>query len=246
MELQDQVAVVTGAGRGIGRAIALELAARGAKVVLASRSQDQLEEVAKEITGAGGTALCVATDVAQSEQVDALIARTLEQFSQLDILVNNAGVTRDTVLLRMKDSDWDTVLNVNLKSAFLCTRSASKTMLKKRYGRIINITSVIGQIGNAGQSNYAASKAGLIGFTQSVARELASRNITVNAVAPGYIETEMTSGLPEKVQQQILAQIPMGRMGKAEEVARLVGFLVSPTSGYITGQVFNVDGGMVM
>ena len=246
MELQDQVAVVTGAGRGIGRAIALELAARGAKVVLASRSQDQLEEVAKEITGAGGTALCVATDVAQSEQVDALIARTLEEFSQLDILVNNAGVTRDTVLLRMKDSDWDTVLNVNLKSAFLCTRSASKTMLKKRYGRIINITSVIGQIGNAGQSNYAASKAGLIGFTQSVARELASRNITVNAVAPGYIETEMTSGLPEKVQQQILAQIPMGRMGKAEEVARLVGFLVSPTSGYITGQVFNVDGGMVM
>ncbi|MGE0493476.1 MAG: 3-oxoacyl-[acyl-carrier-protein] reductase [Vulcanimicrobiota bacterium] len=246
MELQDQVAVVTGAGRGIGRAIALELAARGAKVVLASRSQDQLEEVAGQITQAGGTALCVATDVSDSEQVDALIARTLEEFSQLDILVNNAGVTRDTVLLRMKDSDWDTVLNVNLKSAFLCTRAASKTMLKKRYGRIVNITSVIGQIGNAGQSNYAASKAGLIGFTQSVARELASRNITVNAVAPGYIETEMTSGLPEKVQQQILAQIPMGRMGQAEEVARLVSFLVSPTSAYITGQVFNVDGGMVM
>lgn len=246
MELKDQIAVVTGAGRGIGRAVALELAGRGATVVLVARSRDQLEQVAAEIAQAGGQAAVMPADVADAEQVQAMVDQTIEKYEKIDILVNNAGVTRDTVLLRMKEADWDTVISVNLKSAFLCTKAVSKGMLRKRYGRIVNMTSVIGQIGNAGQSNYAASKAGLIGFTQSIARELASRNITVNAVAPGYIATEMTDGLPEKIKEQVMAQIPMGRMGEPGDVASLVGFLVGPTSAYITGQVFNVDGGMVM
>lgn len=246
MELKDQIAVVTGAGRGIGRAVALELAGRGATVVLVARSRDQLEQVAAEIAQAGGQAAVMPADVADAEQVQAMVDQTIEKYEKIDILVNNAGVTRDTVLLRMKEADWDTVISVNLKSAFLCTKAVSKGMLRKRYGRIVNMTSVIGQIGNAGQSNYAASKAGLIGFTQSIARELASRNITVNAVAPGYIATEMTDGLPEKIKEQVMAQIPMGRMGEPGDVASLVSFLVGPTSAYITGQVFNVDGGMVM
>jgi len=244
MELEGQVALVTGAGRGIGKAIALELACHGAKLVLAARSGDQLREVAAAV--APIEAEVVETDVADPAAVEALVARALERFGQIDVLVNNAGITRDGLLMRMKDEDWDQVLAVNLKSAFLLTRAVSKSMLRKKSGRIINITSVIGQMGNAGQANYAASKAGLIGFTKSVARELASRGILVNAVAPGYIDTDMTSGLPEAAQKAILDQIPLGTLGQAGDVANIVRFLASPNTRYVTGQVFNVDGGMVM
>ncbi len=244
MELEGQVALVTGAGRGIGKAIALELARHGARLVLAARSGDQLREVAAAV--APMETEVVETDVSCGPAVEALVARALERFGQIDVLVNNAGITKDGLLMRMKDEDWDQVLSVNLKSAFLLTRAVSKSMLRKKSGRIINITSVIGQMGNAGQSNYAASKAGLIGFTKSVARELASRGILVNAVAPGYIDTDMTSGLPEAAQKAILAQIPLGTLGQPADVANIVRFLASPHTRYVTGQVFNVDGGMVM
>jgi 3-oxoacyl-[acyl-carrier protein] reductase len=243
--LKGQVAVVTGASRGIGRAIAIELATYGATVVVNyASSSDAANKVVAEITDAGGEAIALQADVSQSEQVDALINAVIDKFKRIDILVNNAGITRDTLLLRMKPEDWQAVIDLNLTGVFLCTRAVSKIMLKQRSGRIISITSVAGQMGNPGQSNYSAAKAGVIGFTKSVAKELSSRGITVNAVAPGFITTDMTSDLKS---DEILKYIPLGRYGQPEEIAGMVRFLAAdPAAAYITGQVFNVDGGMVM
>ncbi len=246
IELQGQVAMVTGAGRGIGRAIALELASAGADLVLCARTAAQLEEVAGEVRALGRQALVAPGDVSKGTDVESVVTGALEHFGRIDILVNNAGITRDSVLIRMKEEAWDEVMEVNLRSAFLCTRAVSKGMLKQRSGRIVNITSVIGLMGNAGQANYAASKAGLVGFTRSVARELASRGVTVNAVAPGYIQTEMTRDLPARAREWILERVPMGFLGEPEDVARVVRFLSAPQTRYVTGQVLNVDGGMVM
>ncbi len=245
MELQGQKALVTGASRGIGAAIALELAKGGAEVALLARSLEGLEASATAIREAGGTAHCFAADVSDAAQFEAAIGEAHKQMGRLDILVNNAGITRDKLIIQMKDDDWDQVLQVNLRSAFVACKAAAKIMLRQKSGRIIQISSVIGVIGNAGQSNYAASKAGTIGLVKSLAKELASRTITVNAVAPGYVETDMTSVLPDKVREQILTQIPLGRIGSAGDIAPLVRFLAGPGSSYITGQVFHVDGGMV-
>jgi 3-oxoacyl-[acyl-carrier protein] reductase len=243
---EGRVAVVTGGAKGIGRAIATHLAQGGAKLVLAGRSEGPLEELRAEIQGQGGEAVAVRADVAVEADADALCARALEAFGKAEILVNNAGVTRDGLLLRMSDADWDQVIDTNLKGAFHCTRAFARPMVRQKWGRIVNIASVIGLIGNAGQTNYAASKAGLLGLTKAVAKELASRHITVNAVAPGFIETAMTDSLGEKVREGLMAQIPMGRLGKAEDVAQAVGFLCSEGAAYVTGQVLTVDGGMVM
>ena len=243
--LREQVAVVTGASRGIGRAIAQELAQLGASVVdnYASSSQ-AAEELVSEITAAGGNAIALQADVSKAEEVDKLISSVLEKFNRIDILVNNAGITRDTLLLRMKPEDWQAVINLNLTGVYLCIRAVSKSMLKKRSGRIINIASVAGQMGNPGQANYSAAKAGVIGLTKTLAKEFASRGITVNAVSTGFIETDMTSNLQS---EEILKAIPLGRYGKPEEIAGMVRFLAADTAAaYITGQVFNVDGGMVM
>ena len=242
--LAGQSALVTGAGRGIGREIARDFAKMGAEVLLVARSTEQLNEVATSIEAEGGRAHTFAADLLDGAQVKAVADRFLS-LENPTILVNNAGITKDGVLLRMKDEQWDDVLNLNLRSAFLLCRAVSKAMMKARYGRIINMTSVIGIRGNAGQTNYAASKAGLIGFTKSLARELGPRNITVNAVAPGYIETEMTASLPDKVKESILDQVPLGRMGQPKDIARAVSFLAHPQSDYITGQVLNVNGGML-
>jgi 3-oxoacyl-[acyl-carrier protein] reductase len=245
-QLANQIAVVTGAGRGIGRAIALKFASEGADVVVVSRTQENSEKVANEIRALGRKAWAFAVDVADAAVVSAAAEKILADCGKVDILVNNAGVTRDGLLMRMSDADWDTVLDTNLKGAFLVTKAFSRAMIKARTGRIINVSSVIGLIGNAGQCNYAASKAGLIGFTQSVAKELASRGITVNAIAPGFIETDMTSELKPEMREAILKQIPLGSFGSADDIAGAALYLASPAARYVTGQILTVDGGMVM
>lgn len=243
--LRGKVAIVTGASRGIGRSTALALAAEGARVVVNyASSQASADQVVAEIAVLGSEAIALAADVSNADQVESLVNATMEKWGQVDVLVNNAGITRDTLLLRMKPEEWQAVINLNLTGVFLCTRAVSKIMLKQRSGRIINITSVAGQMGNPGQANYSAAKAGVIGFTKTVAKELASRGITVNAVAPGFIATDMTTNLKA---DEILKFIPLGRYGQPEEVAGLIRFLAAdPAAAYITGQTMNVDGGMVM
>ena len=245
-QLANQIAVITGAGRGIGRAIALKYASEGADVVVVSRTQENSEKVAAEVRALGRRAWAFAVDVADAAAVNAAAEKILAETGKVDILVNNAGVTRDGLLMRMADADWDVVLNTNLKGAFLVTKAFSRAMIKARSGSIINISSVIGLIGNAGQCNYAASKAGLIGFTQSVAKELAGRGITVNAIAPGFIQTDMTSELKEEMRAALLKQIPLGSFGEADDIAGAALYLASPAARYVTGQVLTVDGGMVM
>ncbi|MEW9667598.1 3-oxoacyl-[acyl-carrier-protein] reductase [Ammoniphilus sp. 3BR4] len=245
--VQNKVAVVTGASRGIGRSIALALAESGADVVVNYAGSEQAaREVASEIEKLGRKALVVQADVADSEQVAQLIQQTIEAFGRVDVLVNNAGITRDNLLMRMKDDEWDDVIATNLKGVYNCIKAVTRPMMKQRSGRIINISSVVAALGNAGQANYVAAKAGVIGLTKSVARELASRGITVNAVAPGFIETDMTAKLSEEIQSGLMNQIPLGRLGKPEDIAQMVRFLASDQSSYITGQTFHVDGGMYM
>jgi len=244
--LQGKVAIVTGASRGIGRCTALELARAGADLVVCARSEAPLKALASEIEALGRKALAVVVDVVKNEDISTLIEQTMATFGRIDILVNNAGITRDGLLLRMKESDWDEVLDTNLKSAFLLTRAVAKIMSKQRSGRMINISSVVGEMGNLGQVNYSASKAGLIGLTKSVARELARRDITVNAIAPGFIETDMTEDLGEKARTELASQIPLGRLGQAEDIAHAVIYLASDRASYITGQVLGVNGGMYM
>lgn len=244
--LAGKVAVVTGAGRGIGRAIALRFAAEGADVVCVSRTADNAARVADEVRAAGRKAWAQAVDVADGAAVSAAAEQALAEAGKVDILVNNAGVTRDGLLMRMSEADWDAVLNTNLKGAFHFTRALTRSFLKQRSGRIINIASVIGLIGNAGQCNYAASKAGLIGFTKSVARELASRGITCNAIAPGFITTDMTAELGEEVRAALLQRIPLATLGEPEDIAQAALYLAGPGARYVTGQVLTVDGGMVM
>jgi 3-oxoacyl-[acyl-carrier protein] reductase len=244
MMLNDSVAIVTGSGRGIGRAIALELAAAGVKVVV--NDLGSTEETVGLIREAGGECLAVQADVTKVVDVDRLIKTTLDHFGKINILINNAGITRDSLLLRMKEVDWDAVLATNLKGVFLCTKAVSKAMVKQRSGVIINISSVVGLSGNAGQANYAAAKAGIIGFSKSIAKELASRGIRINAIAPGYISTDMTETLAEGQQTEVLGAIPLGRLGKPEDIAKVVRFLVSPDASYITGQTLSVDGGLAI
>jgi 3-oxoacyl-[acyl-carrier protein] reductase len=246
MSLTGRVALVTGASQGIGRACALKLAATGATTVVAARNQEKLNELVGAITSAGGKAAAFALDVSDEEQVKSTIKSAIAQFGKIDILVNNAGITRDQLVMRMKRADWDAVLQTNLTSAYLCIQQVIGSMLKQRWGRIINISSVFGQMGQAGQANYAASKAGLIGLTMAIAREVGSRNITCNAVAPGFIETAMTAGLSEDFTQNAVKQIPLGRVGSPEDVASTVAFLASDDASYITGHVLNVNGGLLM
>ena len=246
-QLDGRVAVVTGASRGIGKGIALELARSGAAVVINyNSSADAAQEVVAAIEADGGTAQAIQADVGDLEQATALIKATTDAYEKIDILVNNAGVTRDGLIMTMKEEDWDTVLDTNLKSAWNCSKAAARAMMKKRYGRIINITSVSGIAGQGGQTNYSASKAGLIGLTKSLAKELAPRSITVNAVAPGFIDTDMTAALGDEMLQQVDAAIPLGHRGSVEDVAYAVAFLASDQAAYITGQVLSVDGGLVM
>lgn len=247
MGLENKVAVVTGASRGIGRAIALELAAQGAKVVVNySGSEAKADEVVAAIQRAGGEAIAVQANVADADSVQALMKAALDTFGSLDILVNNAGITRDNLLIRMKEDEWDDVLNTNLKGVFLCTKAVARQMMKQRAGRIINISSIVGVAGNAGQANYVAAKAGVIGLTKTTAQELASRNILVNAIAPGFITTEMTDALPAEMKEAMLKQIPLARLGQPEDIAKAVAFFASDAANYITGQTLQIDGGMVM
>jgi 3-oxoacyl-[acyl-carrier protein] reductase len=244
--LINHVAVITGAGRGIGRAIALKLATAGADVVCVSRTVENSEKVAAEVRAMGRRAWAVAVDVADPAQIAAAGEKIIAEAGRVDVLVNNAGVTRDGLVMRMSEADWDTVLNTNLRGAFLFTKAFTRVLLKQRSGRIINIASVIGLMGNAGQANYAASKAGLIGFTKSVARELGSRGVTCNAIAPGFIETDMTAVLTEEIRSGLLKQIPLGGFGRADDIAEAALYLAGPGGRYVTGQVLVVDGGMVM
>ena len=246
LEFADQVALVTGASRGIGRQIALKLSSHGAAVILADLSQEDNETVAESIREQGGKALAVQMDVGDPDQVESALARAEEDFERVDVLVNNAGITRDNLLLRMKEEQWRQVLNVNLDGAFYVTRKVVAGMVRRRYGRVINIASVVGQMGNPGQANYVASKAGIIGLTKALAREVASRNITVNAIAPGFIETDMTANLKEQVRDQLKASVPLKRLGTVEDVTYGVLFLASKEAGYITGHVLNINGGMYM
>nr|WP_307396204.1 3-oxoacyl-[acyl-carrier-protein] reductase [Bacillus horti] len=247
VSLQGKVALVTGGARGIGRAISLELAKAGADVAINyGGSEAAAVELVKEIEALGQKALAIQANVAESESVQAMVKQVVEHFGQLDILVNNAGITRDNLLMRMKEEEWDDVINVNLKGVFNCIKAVTRQMMKQRSGRMINISSVVGVLGNPGQANYVAAKAGVIGLTKTTARELASRGITVNAIAPGFIETEMTAKLGEDIQEGILSQIPLARLGQAEEIAKAVRFLASDDAAYITGQTLHVDGGMAM
>jgi len=245
-KLAGKVALITGGAQGIGRAIALLLAGEGAKVVISDINLEKAKETCREIEAQGGEALAVGGSVAEAKEAEAMVQQAVEKFGRLDILINNAGITRDQVLLRMREEDWDLVLSVNLKGAFHCTKAALRPFLKQKGGKIVNIASVAGEMGNAGQANYAASKAGLIGFTKSIAREYAHRNIQVNAVAPGLIDTAMTQAIPQKERDFLIKQIPMERLGTPQEVAEAVLFLSSPAADYITGQVLKVNGGMYM
>jgi 3-oxoacyl-[acyl-carrier protein] reductase len=246
MTLSGRIALVTGASQGIGRACALKLASAGAAVAVSARNQEKLNELVQQITSTGGKAAAFVLDVAEEDQIKSGFKAALAHFGKIDILVNNAGITRDQLVMRMKRADWDAVLNTNLTSAYLCTQQVMGSMLKQRWGRIVNITSVFGQMGQAGQANYAASKAGLIGLTMAIAREVGSRNITCNAVAPGFIETAMTSALGEDFKQMAVKNIPLGRVGTPEDVASAVAFLASDEASYITGHVLSVNGGMLM
>lgn len=246
-KLEGKSAVVTGASRGIGRAIALQLASEGARVVVNySGSQAKAEDVVAQIVANGGEAIAVQASVASADDVQALMEKALGTFGSIDILVNNAGITRDNLLMRMKEEEWDDVMNTNLKGVFLCTKAVTRQMMKQRAGRIINIASIVGVAGNAGQANYVAAKAGVIGLTKTTAKELASRNILVNAIAPGFITTEMTAELPEELKAGMMTQIPLAKLGQPEDIAKAVVFLASDDSQYITGQTLHIDGGMVM
>ena len=246
MPLKGQTAVVTGGARGIGKEISLALARDGANIVIADLIAEQSEETAEEIKKLNCKALIQKVDISKTADVENMVQNTINEFKTLDILINNAGVTRDTLMVRMKEEDWDFVLKVNLTGTFNCSKAAAKYMMKQKKGRIVNIASIVGVMGNAGQANYSASKAGIIGLTKTSARELASRNITVNAVAPGFIDTEMTRSLNENIKQQLKEQIPVGKLGKPEDIANCIKFLVSDDASYITGQVIHVNGGMLM
>ena len=245
-KLDNKVAIITGGNAGVGREIAKLFASEGAKVVISARRQQVLEEAAKEIEAAGGTVLCVPTDISKADDVKNLVSKTVETFGQLDILINNAGITKDGLMLRMKENDFDAVIDVNLKGTWNCMKHATKLMMKQKYGRIVSMSSVVGVMGNAGQVNYAASKSGIIGMTMSLAREVGSRGITVNAVAPGFIQTAMTDVLSDDIKKQMKSQIPLGAFGSVQDIANAVVFLASDEAKYITGQTLHVDGGMAM